>query len=178
MTGVKTALVTGGVSGIGLALTRHLLQRGFKVVVADLNSEKGAQLQDELGTKLLFVRANVADWDEHANLFQKAYEWGGKVDFFAANAGIANVEPVYDVSIDEPGSLTKPDLKTIEVDLLAVFYGLRLFQYYHQQAGGKGMGKMVVTASQSGLYPLHFRPTYSTAKHGVCLTRQRPRKRC
>ncbi|EXJ57749.1 uncharacterized protein A1O5_12539 [Cladophialophora psammophila CBS 110553] len=163
----NVGLVTGGASGIGLALARHLLQRGFKVVVADLNAERGAELQTELGSNFLFVKADVTDWDAHAELFKKAYEWAGRIDFLAANAGIASIEPVYELSIDKSDVLKKPNLATLEVDLLAVFYGLTLFRYYHQKTGSKGKGKMVVTASQSGLYPLHFRPTYSAAKHGV-----------
>ncbi|KAK5222244.1 hypothetical protein LTR72_006501 [Exophiala xenobiotica] len=165
----KVALVTGGASGIGLALARHLLQRGFRVVVADLNGERGAELQKELGSEFLFIEADVTDWDAQAALFEKAHNWAGKIDFFAANAGIASIEPVYELSINDAGELEKPNLATIEVDLLAVFYGLTLFRYYHQKSGRQGSGKMAVTASQSGLYPLHFRPTYSAAKHGARL---------
>ncbi|KIV77299.1 hypothetical protein PV11_09106 [Exophiala sideris] len=168
MTTSKVALVTGGASGIGLGLTRHLLQRDFKVVVADMNGERGAELQKELGSDFLFVKTDVTDWDAQAALFKRAYEWGGRIDFLAANAGIASIEPVYeDLVVNDSGELQKPNLGTLEVDLSAVFYGLILFKHYHHKAGGKGSGKVAVTASQSGLYPLRFRPTYCAAKHGT-----------
>ncbi len=169
MASSNVALVTGGASGIGLALTKHLLQRGFRVVVADLNGKRGAELQQELGSEFLFVECDVTDWNAQAKLFRKAYDWAGQIDFLAANAGIASIEPVYELSMNESGELEKPNLATIEVDLLAVFYGLTLFRHYHQKREDGGEGKIVVTASQSGLYPLHFRPTYSAAKHGVSL---------
>ena len=167
---VQVAIVTGGASGIGLSLTRHLLKRGWRVVVGDLNTAKEKDLQGELGSNFLFVKTNVADWDSQVELFRKAYEWTGRIDFLAANAGIAAVDSVYDLSSKELGPPMKPNLQTLEVDLIAVYYGVQLFKYYHQNSGGEALGKIVVTISQSGLYPLHFRPTYASAKHGVSRT--------
>lgn len=161
------AIVTGGASGIGLSLTRHLLKRGWRVVVADMNTAKEKDLQQELGSNFLFVKTDVADWDSQLELFRNAYEWAGRIDFLAANAGIAAVDSVYDLFSKDSALPEKPNLQTLEVDLIGVYYGIQLFKYYHQKSGGESLGKIVVTISQSGLYPLHFRPTYASAKHGV-----------
>ena len=64
---------------------------------------------------------------------------------------------------DEP---QKPNLKTIEVDMIAVFYGLKLFTHYARKNKTPG-GKMVITASMMGIYPFETNPQYCAAKHAV-----------
>ena len=51
------ALVTGGVSGLGLAVVRHILDQGGKAVMLDINDEAGAAAASELGTK--YIRTDV-----------------------------------------------------------------------------------------------------------------------
>ena len=68
-----TAIVTGGCSGIGLALTKHLLERKWNVVQADVNPP----MENLDGTR--FVKCDVSSWNQQAALFQQAYEWTGKL---------------------------------------------------------------------------------------------------
>ncbi|KAH6662484.1 hypothetical protein B0J14DRAFT_707596 [Halenospora varia] len=162
----KVAVVTGAAAGIGLALTKHLIGRGFRVVLADIDEAKGTKTQQEIGSDALFVRCDVSDWDSNAAMFKKAYQWGGRIDFFAANAGVEERESVYNLPVSE-GELKKPNISTIEVDLHSVFYGLRLFRYYvRESATGQG-GRMVVSSSMAGIYPMYLGPSYSAAKHGI-----------
>jgi NAD(P)-dependent dehydrogenase (short-subunit alcohol dehydrogenase family) len=57
----KGALVAGGASGLGEATARALAAAGARVVIADLNSERGEALAEELGTDASFVEADVTD---------------------------------------------------------------------------------------------------------------------
>src|SRR5271163_4480911 len=83
------AIITGGASGIGLALTKHLLTKGYRVVMADVNTKAGTQLSAELGPDTLFHRTDVSSYAEQVELFKNAISWGGnRLDFFAANAGV------------------------------------------------------------------------------------------
>jgi 15-hydroxyprostaglandin dehydrogenase (NAD) len=164
----KVAIVTGAAAGIGLALTKHLFGRGYRVVLADIDDAKGLKAQQEIGADALFVHCDVSDWDSNAALFKKAFEWGGRIDFFAANAGVEERESTY--SLSKPGEEpNKPNLSTIEVDLNSVIYGLRLLRYYvRESATGQG-ARMVVSSSMAGIYPMYLGPLYSAAKHGVSL---------
>lgn len=159
----KIALVTGGASGIGLALTRHLLTKGWDVVLADVVSPK-----QELGLpadRTLFVKTDVSSFEEQANLFSKAFNWRGRLDFAALNAGIAERDDIFG-TIDTSKAPTKPDMSTFDVDLSAVYYGIKLFAHYAAQNPVPG-GSIVATASAAGLYPLYAIPQYTAAKHGV-----------
>jgi 15-hydroxyprostaglandin dehydrogenase (NAD) len=93
------AIITGGASGIGLAVTQHLLSPpySYKVVIADLvPASTGIPLAQSLGPNCLFHQTDVSVYAQQASLFAKAFEWeGGRLDFFAANAGIDNRESLY-----------------------------------------------------------------------------------
>ncbi len=56
-----SAIVTGGVSGLGEAVSRALIGRGARVVALDLNAERGAALAEELGENLIFAQVDVCD---------------------------------------------------------------------------------------------------------------------
>jgi 15-hydroxyprostaglandin dehydrogenase (NAD) len=164
---MKISIVTGAASGIGFALAKHLIARGFRVVLADIDDLKGKKAQEDLGPDALFLHCDVSDWDSSAAMFKKAYEWGGRIDFFAANAGIEERESVYWLPTSEE-ELKRPDLGTIEVDLNSVFFGLRLFRYYARKSATGDGGRMVVSCSMAGIYPMYLAPSYSAAKHAVC----------
>ncbi|EXJ76396.1 15-hydroxyprostaglandin dehydrogenase (NAD) [Cladophialophora psammophila CBS 110553] len=89
------AIVTGAASGIGLAVSKHLLTRGFRVVMGDVNEAEGRRLQGELGPATLFVHVDVSRYDDQLRLFSTAVEWGGRLDFLAANAGIDDRQSLY-----------------------------------------------------------------------------------
>src|SRR4051794_5175120 len=57
----KSALVTGGASGLGAATVRMLAAQGAKVAIADLNEKNGADLARELGANASFVKTDVTD---------------------------------------------------------------------------------------------------------------------
>ena len=170
------AIVTGAASGIGLALTRNLLSKSYKVFFADINPS-GDSIAFSLASNAnspppTFIHTDVSSWTSLAQLFKTAFAYSGSIDFFAANAGIADQESVYKES--EIGQEPEcPDLKTLDVNLVSVFYGLKLFVHYARKSreqGLEGVRKMVITASMMGIYPFECNPQYCAAKHGVCLT--------
>lgn len=59
-----TALVTGGVSGLGEASAVALLERGLNVVAVDLNEERGAAMEKQYAGQLQFIKADVADAEQ------------------------------------------------------------------------------------------------------------------
>ena len=85
LTQVK-ALVTGGVSGLGLAVVRHILDQGGKAVMLDINDEAGAAAAKELGTK--YIRTDVTSEDGVNAAVDEAVEANGGLNVAVNCAGI------------------------------------------------------------------------------------------
>ncbi|KAF2199763.1 15-hydroxyprostaglandin dehydrogenase [Delitschia confertaspora ATCC 74209] len=165
------AIVTGGASGIGLAISTHLISKGYKVAIADLNPKTGQETEISLGSDSLFIQTDVSDYSSQARLFKQVYEWGGnRIDFCHANAGIDDRQSLYEESekeeVDEEGLVKKLNTKTLSVNLEAVIQGLWLFKYYVRRSPEK-KGKFVATSSAAGLYYMTTNPQYTASKYGV-----------
>jgi 15-hydroxyprostaglandin dehydrogenase (NAD) len=142
------AIITGAASGIGLALTRRLLEKQWRIVMADINVDKGRDLETELGPDVLFIETDVSSCDSQVRLFENAYEWAGhRLDFLASNAGVADMRNLVEGLEEEDGALKKPFCsKTIKVNLFGSVYAIQLFAHYVKKSGRTG-GKVVVTSS-------------------------------
>ena len=83
----RVAVITGGGSGIGLASVRRLAGEGARIVVADVDTDRGKAAADEVNG--LFVRTDVTDSAEVEAVFQTAVDTYGSVDVAFNNAGIS-----------------------------------------------------------------------------------------
>jgi NAD(P)-dependent dehydrogenase (short-subunit alcohol dehydrogenase family) len=73
---------------MGLALSRELVGRGWKVAMADI--QPNVELATELGDEAAFFNTNVADYDSQAATFQAVFQKWGRIDALCANAGIVD----------------------------------------------------------------------------------------
>lgn len=174
---MRTALITGACSGMGLALTQELLSltsHSWRVVMADIQPPPATLEADE--TRWKYIRTDVSSWADSAILFKSAYEWDheNRIDFFAANAGIGDKESVYGPWGDLDDEPQEPNLKCVDVDLIAVLYGLKLFIHYSRKTkqalsaqASSFHPKMVITASCVGQYGFPIAPQYAASKHGL-----------
>jgi 15-hydroxyprostaglandin dehydrogenase (NAD) len=161
------AIVTGGASGIGLACVQNLLNRGYKVCIADANKSAGAETLTSLSShkdKIMFFPCDVSDYSQQQKLFATAFAWGGRrLDFAALNAGIDDRQSLYEgnetmkteqVTV-EGGEVEVPielNVKTLRVDLDAVVQGVWLFKWFNRMSEKeKKGGKVVVTSSSAGI---------------------------
>ena len=133
----RTAVVTGGGGGIGLATARRLASEGARVVVGDIDAAAGHAAADEVGG--LFVRADVTSEADVERLFAAAVEQFGGVDVAFNNAGIS---PPEDDSILTTG--LEAWRRVQEVNLTSVYLCCRAAIPHMQRAG---RGAIVNTAS-------------------------------
>jgi NAD(P)-dependent dehydrogenase (short-subunit alcohol dehydrogenase family) len=133
----RTAVVTGGGSGIGLATVRRLASEGAHVVVGDIDAGQGQAAADEVGG--LFVRADVTVESEVEALFAAAVDTYGGLDVAFNNAGIS---PPEDDSILDTGIGVWRRVQ--EVNLTSVYLCCKA-AIPHMQRQGKGA--IVNTAS-------------------------------
>jgi 15-hydroxyprostaglandin dehydrogenase (NAD) len=166
------ALVTGGASGIGLAVTEHLIHHyGYRVAIVDINPERVKEQSERLGsTACLGIQADVSDYAQQSKAFLQTFEWGGnRLDLFFANAGIGDDDSLYkDMQMDDDSGLPRAlSLRTIDVNLYAVIQGTHLARHFFCEKNSKKGGRIVVTSSVAGLYPLYVLPLYTASKHGI-----------
>lgn len=86
----KTAIVTGGASGLGEAAVRRLAAAGANVVIADLNEEKGNALAAEIGAKAIFCKCNVTSTADVKATVAAAVEKFGALHILVNNAGMGS----------------------------------------------------------------------------------------
>ena len=84
-------MITGGGSGIGLAVAEHLVHfYGYRVAILDIVEERGKAAAERLNAgsdSCLFLHVDASDYGQQAKAFQQAFEWGGnRLDLFFANA--------------------------------------------------------------------------------------------
>jgi NAD(P)-dependent dehydrogenase (short-subunit alcohol dehydrogenase family) len=89
----KVAVITGGNSGIGLAIAKRYQQEGAKVAVMGRNADTLAEAASALGAGALIVKGDVTSVDDVAKLFKDTEARFGKIDVVVANAGVAKMAP-------------------------------------------------------------------------------------
>ncbi|KAF5584213.1 glucose 1-dehydrogenase 2 [Fusarium subglutinans] len=146
-------VVTGGASGIGLAITRHFAAQGHMVAVLDVNSKTGPDVVAEVAeahpqAKLSFKWCDVSSWEGQYAVFDQVYrEHGDRIDIVIANAGISD-----------------PVVGALDCVGLAVHYMLK------NEIGSRlpnSRGSIVCTSSSAAIYPFPVSPLYSAAKSGI-----------
>ncbi|KAH7028096.1 uncharacterized protein B0I36DRAFT_246935 [Microdochium trichocladiopsis] len=180
----KTALITGGSSGIGLQTALLLHSLGNNVVIVDLQALLASP-------RYLFHEADVTVWASQRAAFEAAVARFGRIDLVHVNAGIAEYgDQFFDETLDQDGLLAEPDRRCVDVCLHAADDTVRLAAHYlrrnnHNNSGSndkkKGVvvdggavaappaaaGSIVITASLAGYLASAGAPLYSAAKHGV-----------
>lgn len=157
----KIVLITGGASGIGKSTAEAFLEEGAKVIVTDIDDNKGNQLMNELGKKgeTEFMKLDVSNVEEHEKVVKNIVEKFGKLDVAFNNAGIAGaMKKIHEYPVEQWN-------KVISINLIGVFYGMKyqIQQMIKQEDGG------VIINNSSILGKVGFEnvSAYVTAKHGV-----------
>ncbi|PTM43353.1 SDR family NAD(P)-dependent oxidoreductase [Bosea sp. 124] len=153
----KVALITGGGSGLGLAMTRRFAARGAKVVVLD----RDAATADALAgiAEASFVACDVCDPEAVNAAFDRAEAGTGPLDIVVANAGISQNSPTLDLSFADWR-------KVMGVNLDGVFLTA---QAAGRRMVPRGRGVILLMASMYGVVAAPERIGYCVSKSGVAM---------
>lgn len=154
----KVAVVTGGASGIGEATVRLFVEEGARVVVADMQKERGQALADELGDSALFVPVEVRQEAQVKAAVDCAVETWGRLDCMFNNAGFGGVlGPVEDIPVEEFDM-------TMDVLVRGVFLGMKhAVPIMKRQRSGSIINTGSIAGVSAGRGPI----AYSVAKAAV-----------
>lgn len=158
----KTAVVTGGGSGIGEGLARELARQGAAVAVADILLDNARKVADEInsgGGKAVAIHCDVCERDSIKQMKAEANAALGPVQLVFANAGATSFDPLMEMSDDDVDWI-------IQVNLMGVMYTTRAFLPEMMAARE---GHIIATASMAGLLPgwIPVHAPYSAAKAGI-----------
>ncbi|KAJ9612021.1 hypothetical protein H2200_003616 [Cladophialophora chaetospira] len=169
----QVTFITGGASGMGLAVVEDLAAKGWNITIFDFDHEAGGKVAEKLGQQVLFIKGNVTKYEELGAAFAETWKKWGSIDFgllskqVFANAGIGEHIKFYEQKEELPeGFPAKPSTLTLEVNLLGVVYTAYLALHFFRKNASKG-GTLVMTSSASALYPSPGLALYSSAKHAV-----------
>jgi NAD(P)-dependent dehydrogenase (short-subunit alcohol dehydrogenase family) len=152
----RCVLVTGGVRGIGLGVTRRFLESGADVVVCARHEPESAPAAG--GRTARYVQADVRDPDQVDRLVQAALDMSGRLDVVVNNAGGTP-------QLDAADATPTVHAKIVELNLLAPLHvAQRANQVMQEQPGG---GSVIMIGSVSGVRPSPGSAAYGAAKAGL-----------
>ena len=155
----KVAIITGGANGIGRGTVEVFVQEGAKVVIADLDEERGNRLCASLGTAVRFKRTDVSQRQDVQALVDYTLTEFGALHVMFNNAGVTD---------NSHGSLLDNDFAPFErvmrVNVLGVMLGTQIAARHMVKHGG---GSIINTSSIGGVTSGHGFPTYRAAKAGI-----------
>jgi NADP-dependent 3-hydroxy acid dehydrogenase YdfG len=129
----KVVVITGGSSGLGESMARHLAALGAKVVLGARREEKLKVIVDEIkdaGGAAEYLVTDVTQSEDVAALVKKAIDVFGKIDVMVNNAGLMSIAPISKLKVDEWDRM-------IDINIKGVLYGVAaaLPEFEKQESG-------------------------------------------
>lgn len=157
----KVALVTGGGQGIGRAIALRLAKEGANIAIVDLNEKKMISVADEvsgMGRKATVFRADISKREEVFNAVNHAEQKLGGFDIMVNNAGIAQVQPLMDVTPEEIDKIFK-------INIEGVLWGIQVAAKKFMDR--KQKGKIISASSIAGHEGFPMLGVYAATKFAV-----------
>jgi glucose 1-dehydrogenase len=160
----KTAIVTGGAQGIGLAIAERFVEEGMKVVIADIDDGVGQDVADRLSKigEALYVHCDVADRLDVRNLLAKSLEAYGEIDVLVANAGIVHTADFLDVEEADFDRVIGVNLKGVFLTCQAVAKHM-----VERVEAGEKPGTIITMSSVNAELAIPNQVPYVASKGGV-----------
>ena len=159
----KVALVTGAAAGIGAAIAATLGREGARVVLTDLDPRRGEAVAEGIraaGGEALFLQQDVTEEARWAEITGEIGQRFGRLDILVANAGIAIIAPVTEMTLEQWRKQTAVNIDGV---FLSAKHGIPLMR-----RSGEG-GSIVMISSVAGLRGSAGLAGYSATKGAVRL---------
>ncbi|KIW98237.1 uncharacterized protein Z519_01821 [Cladophialophora bantiana CBS 173.52] len=169
----KTAVITGGSSGLGFAYAKAFVQAGAFVVIADIQPPPSPFRE----TEAVFVKCDVTIWGDQLAVFEIASQMSPNngIDVVIANAGVAGPDVL--TGLDDP-TPQEPMTEMIDVNVKGVLYTTKLAGWYFRRHLDNPVdGCLILVSSIMGYIDTQSSAVYAAAKFGVrglmcCLRRK------
>jgi D-sorbitol dehydrogenase (acceptor) len=168
----RTALITGGARGIGLAFVRAYVREGARVAIADISGAEEAAA--EFGDRAIGLHLNVTDQASIDAAVARTAEWGGGIDILLNNAAIFDLAPIADITrasyervfaVNVAGSLFT--LQAVAKQMVAQGRGGRIINMA-SQAGRRGEALVgVYCASKAAVISITQSAGLDLIRHGI-----------
>jgi NAD(P)-dependent dehydrogenase (short-subunit alcohol dehydrogenase family) len=155
----KVGIVTGGSSGIGFGVAERLVAEGAKVVIGDVNEQRGAEAARSLGADAAFELTDVSQPDQVATLVDTAVDTFGRLDVIFNNAGVSGARTPTLLEDDFADFYT-----VLGINLLGVMAGTAYGARAMAETGG---GSVINNASIGGVQPTPGQWAYNSSKAAV-----------
>ncbi len=157
----KTAIITGGASNIGKAITEGLFGEGANVIIADIDEKQAQRVVDELqtsgGGKVMFVKTDVGDRSQVQDMAERTLEAFGQIDILINNAGWTNNA----LFIDKPYHDFE---KEISINLWGPIHCIRAVAPMMIE---RSYGKIITIGSDAGRVGEYNEAVYGACKGGI-----------
>jgi NAD(P)-dependent dehydrogenase (short-subunit alcohol dehydrogenase family) len=157
----KSALVSGGASGIGKAIAQLYLEEGAEVVITDINADALKVAVEELSAfgQVSGVSGDVRSMDDAAEMVRAAVDRHGSLDILVCNAGITSVMPIEMLEEDEWDRVLGTNVKGM----------FTLVKHAVPHMKDQGHGNIVTLGSEMGIVAVPESPAYNASKGAVIM---------
>ena len=157
---MKTALITGGSKGIGLAIAEALVARGDNVIITARNETEVLEAANTLNAKgpgkAVGVRADARDYAHQEAAVAAALGHFGRLDVLIVNAGVGVFKAVQDLTLEDWHAV-------IDTNLTGAFYSVKAAVRALEQS----KGYVLTVSSLAGKNPFEFGAAYNASKFGL-----------
>ena len=153
----KLALITGGGTGLGLAMTEAFIQAGARVVITGRREEVLKEACQKVSGKADYIVNDVTDLDSLPSMVEEIENNYGPIDILVNNAGVNMKKPVFDVTDEEFERI-------IRTNLTGLF---SLTREVGKKMAERGQGSVIMITSMAALYGIPKVSAYTASKAAV-----------
>ncbi|HEX6141878.1 MAG TPA: SDR family oxidoreductase [Geminicoccaceae bacterium] len=155
----RTSLITGGASGLGLAIARRFSEEGAAVAIADLDEARSLEAAGELDGRALGLASDVRRPDQIEAAVERVERELGPIDVLVTCAGIGVVGPILETRLEDWN-------RVLDVNLTGTFLTAQAVGRRMVERGG---GSIVMIGSINSRRPVALRNAYAVSKAGVLM---------